>query len=63
MFPNKKMILIDTSVLVDYLKGLNNKGTQSLDYIIDTGIPITADLNSSIAQNILNTSIDSFNIA
>lgn len=33
------MILVDTSVLVDYLKGLNNNGTQSLDYIIDTGIP------------------------
>ena len=30
--------------------------------IIDTGIPITADLNSSIVQSTLNTSINPFNI-
>ena len=33
------MILVDTSVLEDYLKGLNNKSTQTLDYVIDSGIP------------------------
>jgi predicted nucleic acid-binding protein len=48
------MILVDTSVLVDYLKGLNNKGTQSLDYIIDTGIPY--GINDYIYQELLQGS-------
>ena len=48
------MILIDTSVLVDYLKGINNKGTKSLDYIIDTGIPY--GINDYIYQEILQGS-------
>ena len=48
------MILVDTSVLIDYLKGLNNKGTQALDYIIETGIPY--GINDYIYQELLQGS-------
>jgi len=48
------MILVDTSVLVDFLKGMNNKGTQSLDYIIDSGIPY--GINEYIYQELLQGS-------
>ncbi len=48
------MILVDTSVLVDYLKGRNNTSTQALDYIIDTGIPY--GINDFIYQELLQGS-------
>ena len=48
------MILVDTSVLVDYLKGLNNKSTQALDYVIDSGIPY--GINDFIYQELLQGS-------
>lgn len=48
------MILVDTSVLVDYLKGQNNKSTQALDYIIDSGIQY--GINDFIYQELLQGS-------
>jgi len=33
------MILVDTSVLIDYLKGMKNKSTGSFERVIDQGIP------------------------
>lgn len=33
------MILLDTSVLIDYLKGIDNPESAALDRIIDKGIP------------------------
>jgi predicted nucleic acid-binding protein len=48
------MILVDTSVLVDYFKGLDNKATQTLDYIINSGIPY--GINDYIYQEILQGS-------
>jgi predicted nucleic acid-binding protein len=48
------MILVDTSVLVDYFKGLDNSATQTLDYIIDSGIPY--GINDYIYQEILQGS-------
>jgi predicted nucleic acid-binding protein len=48
------MILVDTSVLVDYFKGLDNNATQTLDYIIDSGIPY--GINDYIYQEILQGS-------
>jgi predicted nucleic acid-binding protein len=48
------MILVDTSVLVDYLKGKNNTSTQALDYIIDSGIPY--GINDFIYQELLQGS-------
>lgn len=48
------MILVDTSVLVDYLKGLNNKATQTLDYVIESGMPY--GINDFIYQELLQGS-------
>lgn len=48
------MILVDTSVLVDYFKGLDNSATQTLDNIIDSGIPY--GINDYIYQEILQGS-------
>ena len=48
------MILVDTSVLVDYLKGLNNISTQALDYVIDSGTPY--GINDFIYQELLQGS-------
>ncbi|KGE72174.1 type II toxin-antitoxin system VapC family toxin [Spirochaeta lutea] len=45
------MILVDTSVLIDYLKGLNNHATQAFDSIIDLGIPY--GINEYIYQEVL----------
>jgi len=33
------MILVDTSVLIDYLRGFDNDGTRKLQYILDQNIP------------------------
>jgi predicted nucleic acid-binding protein len=48
------MILVDTSVLVDYFKGAENKATQTLDYIIDVGMPY--GINDFIYQELLQGS-------
>jgi predicted nucleic acid-binding protein len=48
------MILVDTSVLVDYFKGLENKATQTLDYVIDSGMPY--GINDFIYQELLQGS-------
>lgn len=45
------MILVDTSVLIDYLKGNVNKAVSSLDKIIENGIPY--GINELIFQEIL----------
>jgi hypothetical protein len=33
------MILVDTSVLIDYLKGIENKGTEQFEEILEKKIP------------------------
>jgi len=33
------MILVDTSVLIDYLKGKENKAVSAFDKILDNGVP------------------------
>jgi len=48
------MILVDTSVLIDYLKGMNNRSTQALDSILDIGIPY--GINDFIYQEVLQGS-------
>jgi len=45
------MVLVDTSVLIDYLQGRENEATQKLQYILDTGIPF--GINSFIYQELL----------
>ncbi len=45
------MILVDTSVLIDYFKDKKNSATQKLQYILDTGIPF--GINSFIFQELL----------
>lgn len=45
------MILVDTSVLVDFLKGSATKSTSDFDYILDAGIPY--GINYYIYQEIL----------
>lgn len=48
------MILVDTSVLVDYLKGIHNKAVQTFDHILETGIPY--GINDFIYQELLQGS-------
>jgi hypothetical protein len=48
------MILVDTSVFIDYLKGQNNTATEKLDYIFETKIPY--GINKFIYQEILQGS-------
>jgi predicted nucleic acid-binding protein len=45
------MILIDTSVLIDYFKGKNNKYVAALDQILENGIPF--GINDFIYQELL----------
>jgi len=45
------MILVDTSVLIDYLKGSDNSSVRALDSIIDHAIPY--GINDFIYQEIL----------
>lgn len=33
------MILVDTSILIDYFRGSDNKATQSFNVILDRGLP------------------------
>lgn len=45
------MILVDTSVLIDYFKGIQNHATNKLQFIFDSGIPF--GINSLIYQELL----------
>lgn len=51
------MILVDTSVFIDYLKGQNNDATKKLEYVFDSKIPY--GINDFIYQEILQGSRDS----
>ena len=50
------MILVDTSVFIDYLKGKNNNSTQNLEYILESKIPY--GINDFIYQEILQGAKD-----
>jgi predicted nucleic acid-binding protein len=45
------MILVDTSVLIDFFKGVTNKAYEKLEWILRKGIPF--GINSFIFQEIL----------
>ena len=45
------MILVDTSVLIDYLKGIEHEGTLKFQNVLDSGIPY--GINSFIYQEVL----------
>ncbi len=45
------MILVDTSVLIDYLKGTNNAAVKRFQFVLDNGIPF--GINSFIYQELL----------
>jgi predicted nucleic acid-binding protein len=45
------MILVDTSVLIDYLKGADNAAVRTLDSILEMGIPY--GINEFIYQEVL----------
>ncbi len=48
------MILVDTSVLIDYLKGTENRATEKLQELLDRSVPF--GINSFIYQEILQGS-------
>jgi len=48
------MILVDTSVLIDFFKGLNNSSVKALDKILDNGIQY--GINDFIYQEVLQGS-------
>jgi len=48
------MILVDTSILISFFKGLNKEGTQKLKMILRQGIPF--GINSLIFQEVLQGS-------
>jgi Predicted nucleic acid-binding protein, contains PIN domain len=45
------MILVDTSVLIDYLRGKENEFTQRFQFVLDSGTPY--GINSFIYQELL----------
>ena len=45
------MILVDTSVLIDYLRGKENKNSKRFQLVLDSGIPY--GINSFIYQELL----------
>ena len=45
------MILVDTSVLVDFFKGLKTEGSQKFETVLQRGIPF--GINSFILQEVL----------
>ena len=45
------MVLIDTSVLIDYLRGAKNTSTERFQYVLDSRIPF--GINSFIYQEVL----------
>ena len=50
------MILVDTSVLIDYLRGKKNIGVQNFDYIVEMNIPfgITFQIYQELLQGTIN---------
>jgi predicted nucleic acid-binding protein len=50
------MILVDTSVLIGYLKGIENESFKKFDEIIESGIPF--GISSLIYQEVLQGSRD-----
>ena len=50
------MILVDTSVLIDYLRGKKNIGVQKFDYIVEMSIPfgITFQIYQELLQGTVN---------
>jgi len=45
------MILVDTSVLIDYFRGADNPVTEKFQFVLDNGIPF--GINSFIYQEVL----------
>ncbi len=45
------MVLVDTSVLIDYFKGIQNPGTNAFEFILNSKIPF--GINSFIFQEVL----------
>ena len=45
------MILVDTSVLIDFLRGVRNEGAHKLETILERGVPF--GINSFIFQEVL----------
>jgi predicted nucleic acid-binding protein len=45
------MVLVDTSVIIDYLQGVNNEPVEKFQSILDSGIPY--GINSFIYQELL----------
>lgn len=45
------MVIVDTSVFIDYLKGIDNKPARKFQSILDSGIPY--GINSFIYQELL----------
>lgn len=45
------MILVDTSVMIDYLKGVENEPVRAFDRVLDIGIPY--GINEFIFQEVL----------
>ncbi|AYO32049.1 PIN domain nuclease [Biomaibacter acetigenes] len=45
------MVLVDTSVLISYFKGINNKSTEKFQYILSNNIPF--GINNFIYQELL----------
>ena len=50
------MILVDTSVLIDYLKGTGNSATEKLQELLDRSVPF--GINSLIFQEVLQGARD-----
>jgi predicted nucleic acid-binding protein len=44
------MILVDTSVLVDFFKGLKSEGSRKFETVLQQGIPF--EINSFILQEV-----------
>jgi len=45
------MVLVDTSVLIDYLRGTDNESTRKFQFVLDNDIPF--GINSFIYQEVL----------
>lgn len=47
------MILVDTSVLIDFFKGVKTEGSRKFDMVLQRGIPF--GINSFILQEVLQS--------
>lgn len=45
------MVLVDTSVIIDYLKGIHNTATHKFEFILDSSVPY--GINPFIFQEVL----------